>query len=278
MVLACGSGAPAAEPDPAEQRKKDEAAAQKKTVDEQWNKLFSGRPFAFKETDNFLIYSTGAEKDLESIATTAEEQFVVIKKKLQVGPKDELWPGKLVMHVFAERGQFTTFIRQTEKRRVDDEETGSYVHQAALSYITAGPPTRGMGNTLQVEMVRQLASATISKKVKPPEWFVTGFGRSMAYRYDPKQAAADRKKGAELVRMGKTAKDVWTGTNLAYDEAQVLNGILVDYLANGPAARYFPEILDNMGAETFDEVLKRVKLLPDQVAQGWRVWAARATP
>lgn len=262
------------EPDPKKKRA-EELAVQRKQADELWQKLLSGRPFAHRETENFLIYGTINERDLETVSRVAEEWLPAIKKKVQAGPKDELWPGKLVIHAFGERGQFATYIRQTEKRSPEDDETGSYENKSDVSFVVVGPPARGM-RPLDNEVVRQLAAATLTKKAgKLPEWFVNGFARSIAYRHRPAQFAAERTKAAALVRQGKTGKDVWTSMNLATEEAMILQGSLLDYLVHGPMAKYFPDILNSMGEETpFDDALKAAKLEPDRVDFAWRRWAA----
>ena len=133
-------------------------AAQKKQGDETWQKFLSGRAFAQQETDNFLLFGSVEAKDLENIGTAVEKALPSIKKTAGVGAKDELWPGKLVLHVFKERGEFGIFIRNIEKRPLDKDETGSHVHKTEMSYIYAGPPGSGLkGLPLDLEATYAVA-------------------------------------------------------------------------------------------------------------------------
>ncbi len=263
-----------------DETKKDETVLeQRKLAEETWKKILPRKPVTFTESDNFLLYGTVEEKELENLAKAMEKAFNQVKKTAQITPKDELWPGKLVVFVFAERGELTTFARNADKRNLERDEAGAFKHGREYTSITVGPAGGSKTGALDVELVRHLGAAVISKKsTKLPDWFIDGFGRSAAYRYAPAQFQQERAKARDLVlKQGKTAKDIWGG-KLAADEGAVLHASFVDYLANGPQiAKLFPELVSFIGADTtFEDTLKAVKLTPDQVDLLWRKWVQSA--
>ncbi len=279
LAITIGAGRGAAADDEAAKKRAEEVAAQIKLAEEQWKKHIGERAFVKKETDNFLVYghSSFAEKDIEAIALTADKQLAQLKKTLAIKAEDQLWPGKLIIHVFKERGPFSVFVRSVEKMSPEKDDTAFYAHKSDHTYIIAGPAgSGGKSYPPDVEVVRALASATLTKKSgRLQEWFVSGFGRATAYRYAPMQFAAERQTAINLVKSGKTARHVW-GNMLSGSEALVLNASFMDFLAYGPWTKQWPAILAAMGEETmFDEVLKEAKLNPAQIEYGWPRWAVQ---
>lgn len=277
LFLAAVSSVPAQTDEEKEKEKEraDAVAAQKKLFEEQWKGLLGGREVAKQETDNCLVYGTVEMKELEAIGKAAEKTLAQTRKTLGMMPKDELWKGKLIVNVFQQRNEFGGYCRKYANRSPGQDESGSFSHEREHTYVLAGPAAgEGMKPPLELEVVQQVAAAVLTKKAgKLPDWFVSGFGRSTAYRHAPNQFARERARAIAL-RRGKTAKDIWMG-NLSAEEGLVLNASLVDYLVNSPSmAKYFPEIMNNFGEETkFEEVLKAAKLNPDVVGAAWWRWA-----
>jgi hypothetical protein len=262
-----------------EKERLEAIAAQKKLAEEQWKGLLGGRMVTHKETDNFLLYGTVEEKELEAIGKAAEKALTQARKTLGIMPKDEQWKGKMIVNVFQQRGEFGAYSRRYANRSPNQEETGTFSHEREYSYVLAGPSAgEGKKPPLELEVVQQVASSVLTKKSgKLPDWFVSGFGRSVAYRHAPNQFGPERARAAALVKRGKTAKDVWMG-NLSAEEGLVLNASFVDFLTNSSAmAKAFPEVLANFGEETmFEDALKGAKLNPDAVSVAYYRWAPSA--
>lgn len=252
-------------------------AEQKAAVEALWKRVMDEVEFNYKETENFLFFTTLAKEDLDNLAASLEKAFPTLKKQASFGPKGELWPGKLIVCILDERAQFTVWLRNVEKRMVGKTDVGSYRHERDLSMITAGPPAASVESPpLVVEAVNQLAQALISKAHPSlPEWFVSGFGRAAMYRHSPKEKlfVLERRLAAELVRAGRTARDVWGG-KLGADEGVILHASFVDFLVNSQQiGKLFPEIVANYSSETaFEDALKAAKLSADAVDRAWRTW------
>jgi hypothetical protein len=268
--------APAAAQD--EPKKLEEIVAeQKAAVEALWKRVMDEVEFNYKETEHFLFFSTLAKEDLDNLANSLGKAFPSLKKQASFGPKDEMWPGKLVVCIFDERAQFTVWLRNVEKRMVSKTDVGSFRHERDMSMITAGPPAASVESPpVAVEAINQLAQALLSKAHPSlPEWFVTGFGRAAMYRQAPKEKlfVLERRLAAELVRAGVTAKDVWGG-KLGADQGVILHASFVDFLVNSPqVGKLFPEIVANYSSETaFEDALKAAKLSADAVDRAWRAW------
>jgi hypothetical protein len=262
----------------------DKLAEQKKAAEANWGLLDQGEP-AKHETAHLLLYAPSAyEKRLEGWGTLLEKQYETARKGLDLDPKDEKWwPGKLAVYLFAERDDFTAFVRRVEKRRLDAGESGTYEVISDVPHVAASPPRGKGGPTVEVQAAQQLASAMLHRKVGPkvpvPDWVLSGFGRATYGRTVPVAAAADRAQAVRLVRAGRTAMDVWGSIDA--DEAVVLQASLVDFLAYGPAASKFlafaaayePE--ENMEKKTAWQALDAVSLKPDALNKAWQTWALR---
>jgi hypothetical protein len=256
--------------------RKKEIELQKKQAGELWESAPSGSKPTSAATDNFLVFGTIDEKNLEAIGKGLEKALGVLKRTAALKPDADLWPGKVVVHICKDRGDFRGFYLKYKKETPEKEELGTYSHErdATILVVATADPKR---QPAEVEAVIQLAAATLTKKGgRLPDWFVQGFARAHAYRHAPNHFAPERQRARAMVRQGKTAKDIWT-MNLSADEAQVLTASFFDFLMTSPQmVKTWPEILSLMGEETpFEDVLKNAKLMPDRVDAAWRLWAAR---
>lgn len=253
--------------------------AQKKLALQQWDGILPGRQPIHKETDNFLLYGSVEERQLEAIGKTAENCFALCSRVLKITPEDNLWPGKMLIHVFGGRAEFSSFSRRHANRSPDKEETGGFGHERDHSYILAGPPGFEVRRfSLEAEVVQNLASAILIKKAgRKPDWFISGFGRSAAYRLLPQQFRQERTQAVALIRSGRTAWNVWKG-ELSAAEGAILNASFVDFLVHSPAmSKNFATVLSNLGEDSmFEDVLKSSNLNPDAVAAAWARWAPTA--
>jgi hypothetical protein len=263
----------------------DKLAEQKKAADANWGVLELGEP-AKQETAHLLLYGPSAyEKRLKDWGALLEKQYETARKGIDLDPKDEKWwPGKLAVYLFAERENFTTFVRRVEKRRLDAGESGTYEVISDVPHVAASPPRSKGEPAVEAQAAQQLAAAMLHRKVGPkipvPDWVLSGFGRATYGRTVPAAGAADRAQAARLVKAGRTAMDVWG--NIDADEAVVLQASLADFLAYGPgaskflafAAAYEPE--ENMEKKTAWQALDAVSLKPDVLNKAWQTWAQRA--
>lgn len=271
-----GTGLLLAQEDDKAAEKRKEIEVQRKQADEFWAPLLgSDRKANRRETANFLLFGTLEDKDLEAIGKGLEKAFATLKKTASLKPEMELWPGKLVVHVCEKRTEFRNLYQKLKKETADKEEMGIYAHEREATIVLVGP-SDVKKHPLEVEAVMQLAAATLNKKAgRLPEWFTMGFARAAGYRHSPTHFAGERQRARQFVRQGKTAKDVWTSSNLDADQGVVLTANFLDFLINSPQlSKVWPEILGNMGEETpFEDALKSAKLNPDHVDLAWRNWA-----
>src|SRR5207237_10821911 len=72
-------------------------------------------PLATAENANLLLYGAAPEARLRTLAANLEKYYATAHKVLQFDPGDKPWTGKLTVYVFADRGQFRSFVRQIEK-------------------------------------------------------------------------------------------------------------------------------------------------------------------
>jgi hypothetical protein len=259
----------------------DKAAEKKKQIETQTKQalelwLTLEKKPNVNETNLFLLFGPGGEKELEALGKSLERAFTTLKKTAELKPNAELWPGKVVVHVCKEGTEFRNFYVKLKKEAPEKGEQGVYSHERDATVLLLAP-AEARRHSVEAEAVIQLAAATLTKKAgRLPEWFVMGFARANAYRHVPQQFTAERQRTRQSIRQGRTAKDVWTN-NLGADEGPALSASFFDFLMNSPQlAKTWPSVLGSMGEESmFEDVLKSAKLNPDQVDAAWRVWAGR---
>lgn len=260
---------------------RDTADAQRKLAEEQWKELLSDKSPAFLETEHFLLYGTVTPKVLDDCGKTAEKALPIIRRTLRLDKKPA-WKGKPVIFLLRERGEFGSIERNLAKRNPDREDRGSFFHLPQWSLVTVGPPATSKSLPYDLETVQYVAAAALTKEYGEnlPEWLVSGYGRSIAYRIAPK-AFTEERQLAQRFLSGKHLRDVLSG-NLTREEGPVLNASLVDFLANGAPQNpaMFQTILIAYGLQlqnpTLEQAFTAVRLTPDGLDAGWRAWAAKA--
>jgi hypothetical protein len=260
---------------------RDTADAQRKLAEDQWKELFSDKPPAFLETEHFFLFGTVTPKMLDDCGKAAEKALPVIKRTLRLD-KTPAWKGKLVIFLLRERGEFASFARNLAKRNPDREDRGGFFHLPQWSLVTVGPAATNKSLPYDLEAVQYVAAAAITKEYGEnlPEWLVSGYGRSVAYRAQPKAFTEERQLAQRLLA-GKHVRDVLAG-NLTREEGPVLNASLVDFLANGAPQNpgMFQSILIAYGLQlqnpTLEQAFTATRLTPDGLDAGWRSFAAKA--
>jgi hypothetical protein len=263
----------------------DKIAAQKKAAEENWAQAEAGE-FAHLETPHLLIYgSKSLEKKLKDMGATLEKHQEMARKALVYDEKNEPWPGKLTIYLFADREPFAAFVRRVEKQRVEADDTGSHFVDSDAPHAVAGPPRHKKDLPMDDEIAEQSAAALLQKKagkdVILPGWLLSGFGRATTYRIIPTNAAIRKERtAAAKLSASKSAKDVWSET-LDGDEAPILAASVADYLAYGPGSSKFSKFVggfkpDNgQDKKTAAQALEAAGLTPEKLDAKWRVWVLK---
>jgi hypothetical protein len=263
----------------------DKIAAQKKAAEENWAQVEAGE-MAHLETSHLLIYaSKSMERKLRDMSATLEKHQEMARKALGYDEKNEPWPGKLTIYLFADREPFAAFVRRVEKRRVEAEDTGSHFVDSDSPHAVAGPPRHKKDLPMDNEIAEQSAAALLQKKagkdVILPGWLLSGFGRATTYRIIPTNAAIRKERTvAAKLSATKTAKDVW-GETLDGDEAPILAASVADYLAYGPESSKFSKFVagfkpDNgQEKKTAAQAFEAAGLTPEKLDAKWRIWVIK---
>ena len=265
-------------------RAADEA---RKKAEETWDAVGGGKS-ALHETKHFVVCAPDAlGKRLGDIGEWLEKHHDKAKEALQFEIKEEakgeVLPGKVIVYLFAEREQFTSFVRRIEGRRLSPDETASFAAADDKLHIAVSPPRVKNDLPIEIQACEQAASLLMARRagvsMPLPDWLTAGFGRATYYRVAPRDKAvlADRALAAKLARR-RNASDIWDG-KLSADEAETLQGSLANYLAYGPAARAFPKFLagfmpgDNMASKTTGQAFDAAGIKPDALSRAWKLWA-----
>lgn len=286
VLLAVFVAASPVRADEAADKAKAHLAAQKKTAEANWALLGAG-DFAHAETEHFLLYAPQSlEKKLKEAGALLESQYKTARELLKFPEKTEPWKGKATVYLFAERSQYTAFVRRVEKRRLDSGEVASHLAADDKLQVAASPSTNKWDWPVEAQAAAEVASLLLERRVGLdtilPDWLDSGFGRATYYRTVPKDALTrnDRQLAARLVLQNKkTAKDVWTGP-LEADEAGALGGALADFFAYGPAAMYFEKILEGFKPEetvpkkTIEQALDKTRINKDKIEPAWKSFVA----
>jgi hypothetical protein len=264
----------------------DKLAAQKKAAIDHWALLDAGEPIEL-ETAHLLIYAPKSlKKRLDDVGKMLEKQHDTAVKALQIDTKDnKWWSGKLTVYLFDEREHFTAFIRRIEKRRLETDEVGSYLVDTDKPHAAASPPKNDADPNLEIQAAYQVAQAILQKKagakVPLPEYLLMGFGRATYNRANASAATVnERTRAAQLVKMGRSANDVWGGSNLELKDLYILRGSLVDFLAYGSQtlAAKFPAFVagfapeENQDRKSTQQAMEAVSWKPDVIDKAWQTW------
>lgn len=254
---------------------------QKKAALEAWKSLEVGEA-AQHETDHLLLVAPKAmEGRLKDAGALLEKSYAQAAALLFM-PKEEVFPGKLTVHLLAEPRHLDSFIRRVEKRRLDDEEVFSLnVADEKLRVAVCPPRSKGQPE-LAAQAAQQVAAAVLQRKagarVELPHWFQQGFGRATYYRLAPRdrEVIAERKAAGKAVTANKlSVQDVWGG-GLSGEEQGPLAAGTMDFLAYGAGKNKFPMLLEglkpgeNQQTRSMDQALQAAGLTLTQLNAPWK--------
>jgi hypothetical protein len=286
LLLLTALAAPPVRADEAQDKAKALLAAQKKKAEANWALLEIGE-LAHLETTHFLLYAPmSMDKKLKEAGTLLENQYKTARDTLHFPEKTLPWKGKATVYLFAERSQFTTFVRRVEKRKLESGEVASHISADDVLHVACSPPASKWDWPVEAQAAAEIASLLLERRAGQttilPDWLVSGFGRATYYRTMPRDTLtlADRRQAAALVsQKKKTARDIWTGP-LDADETGALTGALADFFAYGPAAMYFEKLLEgfkpeeNVEKKTIDQAIDKTKMNKEKIETEWKKWVA----
>jgi len=255
--------------------------AQKKKAQENWALLEAGTPIVH-ETPHLVIFaSKSLEGRIKDAGATLEKHYAMAEEALKLDPKKELWPGKLIVYLFAERDEFTSYVRRVAKRRLDPEDTSGRAIEGDMPSVYAGPPRSKQAVNLELHVAEEVAGALLQKKagarVPVPDWLQVGFGRATTWRIAPRdKATLDARTEARdiMTKKKRSVQQVWN-SEVAPEEAVVLRPTLADLLAYGPGASRFPQFVtgfrpqDNQPRRSTEQALETAGIKVDNLAKVW---------
>jgi hypothetical protein len=259
-------------------------APQKAAALANWKRIVEDAP-QLLETANLLIVAPSATKTLSQTGASLEKAYAVAYKALKLS-RDELWPGKMTVYLVPERAQYQSFMRSVIRRRAEEDDRGGFLNEGDLPTVVAGPPVNERDFKVEQEAVSQISQALLTQKakVKVPDWLVLGFGRATVFRVGSQTAHSREKQRALalLIKNKRTSRDVWMGSEaLLIDEAAILRGSLVEFLAYGGVTHRFADFVTGYRMRdkkilnpTTQTAFTRADINAETLEQGWRVWLA----
>jgi hypothetical protein len=257
--------------------------AQKKAALDYWKDVFEAENPSVVETAHFLVVGGKPGKDhakeLARIGSDLEQQYVKACTVLKMDKNPAPWKGKLTVFIVAEADKYPRMIRVLERRKADDDETGSSDGLGNFPYAVACagklPSDLGAAGNAGAHM----AALVMTFKVKTPlpEWLNEGFGRATVLHAGPGTAlAGDRKKASAIVtKTNRTVDDIFNG-NLNPNEQSYLRASFVDYLAySGRTAKFLPFLEGfrtdaNGNAGTVQTALKNANITSADLSANWQ--------
>jgi hypothetical protein len=263
----------------------DKVSAQEKAAQDTWAAINAGDSASLESDHLRILAPKTMERRLKEISGNLERSFTLAVRALQINAKEELWPGKLTVYLIPEREKYSTFIRRIEKRRLDEEESGSQFVDNEVPHAVAGPPRAKSDPSLESQAAIQVAAALLQKKAGPkvplPEWLLAGFGRATVWRALPadKAVVSERRLAkASIAGKKRTPADVWNNM-VETSEAGVLRASLMEFLAYGPGAAKFPALVvgfrpgENQESRTIEQALESAGLESKVIEARWGPWA-----
>jgi hypothetical protein len=257
----------------------DAVAEQRKAALANWRRVYPKDDPPHLETANLLLYGKAPGKTLKEVGFALENQLVLARKALAV-EKNDLWPGKLTVFLVAEKSDYGSFVRRIEKRRTEAGEAGSAAVRSEQPHVIAGPPQGPLDPPVEGQAGAQVAVALLKKKGGPgvPDWVRTGFARATWLQTAPAaERSAERRRVLALIASKKyKAADAWAV--LDDEEAPLLRGSVIEYLAySGRTSRFVPFVMgfrpeENKTEPTTADALKAANITPAQLQQVWLRW------
>jgi hypothetical protein len=198
------------------------------------------------ETDHFIVMGTLPENQLDQAGQWAENAVKDLGRMFGKSPKDAIWKGKLTIHLFADRHEYTEHAMVIENREVPRDILGHQFKMIETSYAAVPKPAEDSPASLKGLVVEQVAAAYLAAQGDTPAWFNVGVGRYLAVRSDPK--AEIYREYRQQVREAATEGDPTAGLfdDKGAGDPAVLGFGLVDFLVT---LRLGDKGLANLAAE-----------------------------
>ncbi len=198
---------------------------------EHWQVSNPTRTPEFIETDNFIVAGTVEKGDLEGAGDWAEAAVRDLARMFGRSPKDAVWKGKLTIHLFAERYQYTEMAMVVENRELPRELNGHYFGMIETSYVAIPRPAEDSPATLKGQVVEQVATAYLAALGETPRWFDQGVARYVAAKTDGK-AEIYREYRSQVREVVTSGDDPLGPIVSGGGNAEVLGFGLVEFLAS----------------------------------------------
>jgi hypothetical protein len=181
------------------------------------------------------------------------------------------------VRLLPEAKKYPRMIRVLERRKAEEDETGSFDRDGDFPYIVACPGTAATDLGAAGNAGLQLTTMLLTVRVKTltPAWLNEGLGRALVLHSGPPAvlAAERRKVLALLAKTNRTADDVFNN-NLNADEQPYLRASLADCLAYSGKVKFL-SFLDGLRADengnegNVQTALKNVNLTSAELTFQW---------
>jgi hypothetical protein len=256
---------------------------QKQKGEKHYKEIFEVDEAPFHESAHFLIYGK-ANRALTNLATDMEEAYSKYGcKALELEPNPGPWPGKLTVFLIHDAKRYPQAIRILQRRKVEEDEIGSYDLEAPVPHVAACPSKTAGEQSVEASACTQMGAWLVSykAKIRLPDWLGEGFGRATMLRaWGSNILAADRRKAAAYVtKNNRTLTDVITGNNLTPQELPALRASVADYLAYSNRTDKFLPIVSGFQPTpkntpgSFELGLQKANLNKDDLNKNWTNYA-----
>ena len=158
----------------------------KEKAKEHWSAGNPSKSPEMTETDHFIVMGTLPQNELDQAGQWAENAVKDLGRMFGKSPKDAIWKGKLTIHLFADRHEYTEHAMVVENREVPREVHGHQFTMIETIYAAVPKPAEDSPASLKGIVVEQVAAAYLAAQGETPAWFNIGVGRFLAARSDPK--------------------------------------------------------------------------------------------
>jgi cytochrome c553 len=224
-------------------------------------------------TNNFLVYGTVDEKELQTIADAAEKQIGRVSKTLKAPANEPFVKGKITIYVFDKRYDYSEFGQMVEKRQLPNIWQGHWGYTVTDAYFVLLLPVgeEKTAAALDSLIAQQLASVYVAAQgVGTPRWFAEGSGRAVASSLDARDKrirAWDNSVGAVMASAPRG--DAFMTGAMGPEESDLAAYAFVKEMR--PGAGMYQKLLDRLRAgATFDRAFAAVyRATPSQMATAW---------
>jgi hypothetical protein len=236
-------------------------------------------PLGKAESAHFLLFGVSTDARLKVLAGNLERQFAAAFKALQFDSDDKPWTGKLTVYIFADRGQFRSFVRQIEKRSPDDGDQSSASVRGDLPHIGVASGQGKDAVTADMQAGYEVAMALMSVRAKGtqlPEWLMLGFARATVSQAASTPAGVRKRIARQLAARVKPA-EAWNDT-LSIEQRLPLATSIADYLFFGKGVPRPGDFLlafrpdDEKPMKTVMDALEAAKISPEKFEAGYLAW------